>query len=258
MFTASVDGRVIHTERVGPAADPWLMLHAFHLYTAPFKDVRITGSPSVPEAIELVADDNLAGWRPYLGGMWQKRGEEMFHGGKRPVPGIDYPENQPAPPRGQPENAVFYHRPFLEDGLVEYEFYVDPGKCLAHPTLDRLVFLLEPDGVKLHWLTDGPHERSGVPLDNVTDEPKNRRGPSSLQLKPHAWNKARLEVIGDTVRLSVNDALVYERPIEPTNQRYFGLFHYTDRTEARVRGVTMRGDWPKTLPPADRLFELKK
>ena len=60
---------------------------------------------------------------------------------------------------------------------------------------------------------------------------------------------------GDTLKLALNGTEVYERAIEPTNQRFFGLFHYTDRTEARVRGLTMTGDWPKALPPKDKLFE---
>jgi hypothetical protein len=94
-------------------------------------------------------------------------------------------------------------------------------------------------------------------VDNVTDEPANRRGPSKLAIKPHAWNRMKLAVVGDTVKLWLNGELIYERPIEPTNQRYFGLFHYTDRTEARVRNVVLTGDWPKQLPPADRLFEKK-
>jgi hypothetical protein len=258
MFTMSVDGRVLHTERVGTNPDPWLLLHGYYQTTGPLKDVRISGSPVVPDSIDLITDDTLAGWRPYLGGMWSVRGEEMFHGGKRPERGVDFQDDQPEPPRNQPEQSIFYHRPMLEDGVVEYEFYVDPGKCMVHPQLDRLVFLLEPDGVRLHWQTDGPHDRSGVPFDNVTDEPQCRRGPTKLAIKPHTWNRARLEVVGDTVKVSLNGELVYERPIEPTNQRFFGLFHYNDRTEARVRSITMRGDWPKQLPPNEKLFEVRK
>jgi len=33
--------------------------------------------------------------------------------------------------------------------------------------------------------------------------------------------------------------------------RNFGLFHYADQTEARVRGVTYRGDWPRELPSVE-------
>ena len=112
--------------------------------------------------------------------------------------------------------------------------------------LDRLVFVLEPDGVKLHWLTDGPQEKSGVKVDNATDEPTCRRGPAKLPLKEKAWNTVRLAVVGDTVKVALNGTEVYERAVEATNQRFFGLFHYTDRTEARVRSMTYAGDWPKT------------
>ena len=81
---------------------------------------------------------------------------------------------------------------------------------------------------------------------------------TKLPLNPKAWNKVRLAVTGDTVTVSLNGLPVYKRAIEPTNQRLFGLFHYTDRTEARVRGMILTGDWPKQLPPSDKLFEAKK
>jgi Protein of unknown function (DUF1583) len=124
--------------------------------------------------------------------------------------------------------------------------------------LDRLTFLLEPEGIKLHWLTDGMNERTEVTIDNAVDEPSCRRGPSVLDLKPKSWNKVRLAVAGDVVKLALNGVEVYERPIEPTNQRLFGLFHYTDRTEARVRGMTYLGAWSKKVPTDSELFEVKK
>ena len=78
-----------------------------------------------------------------------------------------------------------------------------------------------------------------------------------MPLKEKAWNKVRVSVVGDTVKVVLNGEDVYERSIEPTNQRFFGLFHYTDRTEARVRSMTYAGEWAKTLPPKDKLFETK-
>jgi hypothetical protein len=185
--------------------------------------------------------------------MWTKRGEEMFHEGKRPEPR----EDGKPPPRTHPEAAVHYQRPLVEDGAIEYEFFYDPGKAQVYPVLDRLVFLLEPDGAKLHWLTDGPHEKSQVCFDNVTEEPASRRGPSRLPLSPKAWNKVRLAVTGDVIKVALNGMEVYERAIELTNQRLFGLYHYTDETEARVRGMVYRGAWPRQLPPDERLFEQK-
>jgi hypothetical protein len=149
-------------------------------------------------------------------------------------------------------------RPLLEDSAVEYEFFYDPDKAVAHPMLDRLTFLLEPDGVKLHWLTDGRSETSKVRFDNAQLEPTCRRGPSQLPLKARAWNKVRLVVAGDVVRLVLNGTEIYERPIEPTNQRQFGLFHYADRSDARVRSISHVGSWPKKLPPQEEWFKLKE
>jgi hypothetical protein len=57
--------------------------------------------------------------------------------------------------------------------------------------LDRLTFLLEAEGVKIHWLTDGAYERSGLAPENSRDEPNYRRGPAFLPLKPGAWNRRR-------------------------------------------------------------------
>jgi hypothetical protein len=268
-FRAFVDDRELHAEKIGTNPDPWLILHAFHQNTATLTNVTITGTPTVPDKVDMLATEDLGMWRAYLGGVgggggrnydgnsggpWAKRGEELYEFGKKPEPPD---EGKPVPPRNFPESALYYQRPLLEDGAVEYEFYYDPDKAHVHPMLDRLVFVLEPDGVKLHWLTDGPHEKSGVAFDNEKDEPNCRRGPAKLPLKEKAWNKVRLSVAGDTVKVALNGTEVYERAIEPTNQRFFGLFHYTDRTEARVRSMTLAGDWPKALPPKDKLFEKK-
>jgi hypothetical protein len=63
-----------------------------------------------------------------------------------------------------------------------------------------------------------------------------------------------LVVKGDQVTLLLNDVEVYQRPLETTNKRIFGLFHYADETEVRVRNVTYRGQWPRQLPAADQLL----
>ena len=273
-----VDGRAIATERIGTNPDPWLMLHASHLATAEVRDLKILGTPSTPARVDLLAGDGLGMWRPYHQGQvqsdaighrynpgmdedggatsdWTKRGEEMYHAGKKPEPPD---EGKPIPPRMFPESSIYYQRPFFDDGAVEYEFFYDPEKAMVYPALDRLTFLLEPDGVRLHRLTDGMADKSKLPIDNATVETANRRGPAKLPLNAKAWNKVRLAVAGDTVTVTLNGALVYEQAIESTNQHLFGLFHYTDRTEARVRGVILTGDWPTKLPLNERLFEAKK
>ena len=85
----------------------------------------------------------------------------------------------------------------------------------------------------------------------MTVEQKNRRGPEKLPLKENDWNRLRLSLKGDVASVSLNGEAVFERTLEPTNQRNFGLFRFADQTEARVRHVVYRGDWPKTLPSVE-------
>ncbi len=96
------------------------------------------------------------------------------------------------------------------------------------------------------------YERSGLAPDNTRDEPENRRGPSSLPFKPNAWNRLVVRITGDKVTLELNGQAIFERTIEPTNQRFFGLFHYADETEARVRNVIQEGNWPRSVPESLR------
>lgn len=239
-----INHRKVHEAPVPPDGDPWLALVCSALQSGGARKIAITGDPRIPDKLNLSMLPDLSGW---LAGEynetatgdnpdWDKHGEEIVG---RMV------ENRP---RSKQESVLRYHRPMVEDGRITYEFYYDPGKAMVHPSLDRLAFLLEPDGVKTHRLTDGAYERSGLSPDNRRDEPENRRGPASIPLKPGAWNRLVLSVTGDRVALQLNDQPIHERTLEPTNQRSFGLFHYADETQVRVRNVTYEGNWPRSLP----------
>ncbi|MDR3639221.1 MAG: DUF1583 domain-containing protein [Isosphaeraceae bacterium] len=266
LYTALVNGHKIYERNIPTAyVDPWFTI----ISTSPFmngvvRNVTITGAPVVPDALHLSALPDLTGWlADYYDDSvegakpaWEKRGEEILGRlsediNTAPSNNYEEPVNGPASPRAsyssQLESVLQYHRPMLEDGAITYEFYYEPGKAHTHPALDRLALLLEPDGVAVHWLTDGKYDRTGLPADNRTVEPEHRRGPKALPLKPQAWNRAGLKLTGDTITLLLNDTLIYERPIEATNQRNFGLFHYADQSEVRVRNVVYKGNWPRTL-----------
>jgi hypothetical protein len=254
-YTTYVNDRKLAEEYIGSSADPWLFFHCSGMCTGEMRNLKITGNPTVPESINLMTlGFDMRGWRGYeLRGHWERRGGELFDPGAAPKPG----KGRSNAPRGnQIERTLFYHRPMLEDGEFAYEFYYEKDKALVHPAFDRLAFMLEPDGVKIHTITDGPNERSGQKIDNLTVEPNNRRG-GNLPLNDKAWNKMRLILKGDVVTLQLNGQEIYQRAVEPANQRFFGLFHYTDTSEARVRLATYSGDWPKRLPSEDEIF-LKK
>lgn len=266
------NGRLMRQGMVTREHDPWLAIRSSPRHDGAVRDLRITGQPVVPEEIRLSVDPNFNGWVSYFdyrvggsNGQWRQIGRTTAGGeivgarAGRPSGFVTSLLNafgnaaqnaqEDAKLPAHKERLLRYHRPMLEDGTIDYEFYYSPGSILTHPTLDRLAFLLRPDGVRVHWVTDGEHDRSGLSPTNVSDEPGNRRGPEQLLLKPGDWNRLQLRLSGDTVTLSLNDQLVYERELEPTNQRTFGLFHFADETQARVRNIVWRGDWPREVPP---------
>jgi hypothetical protein len=248
MYTSFVNDRQLHQEQLPAEPDPWISFHAAPGTFGGVRNFRITGTPLILEELHLTASPELHGWVfSYYGQTvdgenpdWRMEGDTLV-GRQRPEwAGMSI------------ESLIRYHRPLLEDGEIDYEFFHQPGVLHAHPALDRLVLLLTEEGVRVHWLTDGAADRTGLGSDNVTDEPHHRRGPDRLPLRPDDWNRVRLSVTGDTLALVLNGELVYERPLEPTNLRLFGLFHYSDQTGLRVRQVKYRGNWPKTLPPVEQ------
>jgi hypothetical protein len=244
-LTAFVGDKQVHTERLEMHFDPWLAIRSAEShFLGGVRNVQLLGSPTIPREVRLFAGSDLAGgladyYGDSIGGegaAWTKTGDEVVG---RSVRGS---------PSSFRESLLQYHRPLAEDGEVEYEFYYEPGKAEVHPALDRLAFLLQPDGPRLHWLTDGAYERSGLAPDN--SQPL--AGGSPVPLKTREWNKLKLTLAGDEVAIAVNDQEVARRKLESTNLRTLGWFHYTDASTARIRNVVYRGKWPTELPPIDQ------
>ncbi len=264
-LTAFAAGRKIYEGAVTAENDPWLAIYAPGNLSTGVRNLKVAGRPTVPDRLGLSTGSDLTGWigdyygEPTQGenAAWQKRGDEIVGRllkAEAVVKSSGDLEDQaqtaqPETTRGsKQEGLIRYARPLSEDAEFEYEFYYEPGKSLVHPSLGRLAFLLGPDGVKVHRITDGRFDRTGIDPANAADEPASRRGPAALALRPKAWNRAVLTLKGDTLALAINGEPAFERRIEPTNQREVGFFHYADETEARVRNVTLRGDWPRAIP----------
>lgn len=240
------NGRRIHEDQIGESFDPWIAVRCEARSLGAVRDVRISGTPEVPESLNLAIDQNLPGWAGYYeepvgeNGHWYWTHDEESFG----IAGRRQSDR-----RGSFEQRLLqYYRPMLEDGTIEYDFYYEPGQSNVHPTLDRLAFLLEPDGVIVHRVTDGINERGQLTPDNRTTEPASSQNTSPLPLKAGSWNHLSLILKGDRVSLKLNGESIVDRVLEPTNQRTFGLFHYADQTEARVRNIIWRGDWPRQIP----------
>jgi hypothetical protein len=246
--TTYFNGRKLDERLLAADHDPWIAIRSPPHTDGVAHNVRINGKPEIPKEIRMTATADLSCWLPVTYGHrvgpgceWEQLGDLASGGGILGARWNDLPNSNR-------ENLLRYHRPMAEDGTIEYQFFYRPGEMHVHPALDRLAFMLQPGGVRIHWVTDGKYDRTELAPGNQFDEPDNRRGGEALPLKPNAWNRLQLSLTGDIVDLTLNDELIYQRMLEPTNQRTFGLFHYADRTEVRVRNVVWRGEWPRVLP----------
>lgn len=250
---AFANGRLIHTEAVRGTVDPWIGLRSGLRVEGAASNVRVTGQATILETVDLSGGDTLEGWRPYY---YEGHDPFLWRKSEGVIVGI---HDHSSASEGQPtyrEEALYYHRPMFEDGTIEFEFFSQKANSTsqtptrsAHVVLDRLCLLLRPEGVATHWLTDGRYEQSELSPDNAVIVPEHQRSTGPLPLKDGEWNRAAFTVADDTLRLSLNGSLIYERPIESTNQRIFGFFRYADQEELYVRNVRWTGQWPKTLPP---------
>ena len=146
------------------------------------------------------------------------------------------------------ERLLRYFWPLVWDSEVTYEFFWEDGKSIVHPALGRRAFLIERTGVRTHDTTNGVWEAASIdPLNQSASG--SRVEIDSLPLKSGEWNRVTVQISGDVVRLRLNDVLIHESDIAATNDRSFGLFYYCDQSEARVRNVVLKGDWPKLVPP---------
>jgi len=258
-LTATVNGVTIGSEKLPADPDAWLALQTSERnFVGRLRGVRITGQPSVPGEIPLSGDRSLSGWQAdYFGQSyapdavsrdsngsgddpdheaWSRRGEEIV-GALLPFA------------RGSSlESLLQYHRPLADGSVLDYEFYWDPDKTICHPAIGGTAYLLEPSGIKLHQLTAGALDRSGIKPDNA--EPL--LGAKPIELKTREWNQVRLSLKGDKLTISVNGHEVGEHALDPAAQRTFGLFHYRDLTDARARNVVLRGQWPTAIPAVDK------
>jgi len=138
---------------------------------------------------------------------------------------------------------------------VRYEFFYEPGFTHVHPALGHLAILLEENDVKLHRMAKANDPAQPLPIDpsNAIAEPESRRGQGKLPLVKGDWNAVELRIARDQLMVTLNGHLIFERPIEPNNDRRFGFFRYKAQTAARIRNVVLSGDWPASLPTDDIL-----
>jgi tetratricopeptide (TPR) repeat protein len=241
-----VGDKEISSQRLGTNSDPWLAIQSSNQQAeGRVENVRIVGSPTVPEVLKLSEAPTLSSWRAdYYGetiddttATWLKDKNEIV--GKR----------FESAPNSHRESLLTYHRPLLEDGEIEYEFYYESGKTLVHPAIGRYAFLLNEERVRLHQLTDAAFERNGLTPDN---EAPLSGSAKKFKLADGDWNRVKIALTGDTMTISIGGETIGQHTLQQGEPRHFGLFRYSDATEARVRNVTYEGKWSQQIPTLEQ------
>ena len=269
-----LNSRLISRTEIPKEHDPWIAIRNLSSGVGSIRDVRITGEPIVPNEVRLselrtrasettdklavvVNESNslsqrpisdLPGWITWHEDPWtpdkQSWKLEQDSSGVTQIVGRHRPELSGT----GAERMLRYIWPLVWNSEVSYEFYYEAGKAIVHPSLGRRAFLIDGGAVRTHDTTNGVWENSGL-------DPHHQAAPGghveveNLPFKSGEWNRMTVQINGDVLRLRLNDVLIYESEIAATNDRSFGLFYYCDQTEARIRNIVLKGDWPKSVPP---------
>lgn len=250
-----LNGRLILERTLSDGEFPWAALRSYRLSHGAIRNLTITGTPEIPRTVRMVTSSKLPGWYSYFDEVVDNADDsfswlctpdtdgalEIRHRAAQEFAGTTA------------ESLLMYHRPMMEDGHIEYEFLYVPGETLVHPAIDRLTFILEPDGVKTHWVTDRQFQREELPSDNRSVEADNRRGRTELSLKANEWNRLQFALKGNVVQIRLNGSTVFEKSIETLNRRQFGLFHFCDESSVRVRNIRWTGDWSESAENLPRI-----
>jgi hypothetical protein len=243
---------------------PWLALLGRATRATAWCNLRMSGSPRVPRQVSLIQGDRMEGWmsplyreslpRPFVPG---DSGESIT-----PVPrplsqdcdwstteGVLHGRCTGSARQGfTSQSWLVYHRPLHSGETLSYEFFYQPDEKMVYPCIGRIAMLVEPAGVRLHWVTDIPHVAiGGLRPDNAAAVADEQRGPKPLPLKPNDWNSLSIKVTDDRATFSLNGIEIYERRLGPTDNRMFGLFHFRSNTAVEVRNILLTGKWPDNL-----------
>ncbi len=127
---------------------------------------------------------------------------------------------------------------------IHYEFFYEPDAIVAHPYVDRTVFIIDPSGIEEIWQDQNlPFSRSlAKPVSNSSFQSSR-----SIPLKENDWNQVEVALHEGKLTLQINGRLAYERPWPRPHGSSFGFFKPQNRI-SRIRNVELSGHWPETLP----------
>ncbi|MCA8986725.1 MAG: DUF1583 domain-containing protein [Planctomycetaceae bacterium] len=240
--TIRFNDRTVTSQQTTDAHQPWFGFRAWWPSTSEIRHIQITGNPVIPEGVRLDSDPLLQNWLSYYDESLGQTTSGWYTSRTENEPVTLIANKYQGAFGTYSESLLRYIRPLTRGCSVEYEFWYETGKVDAHPALDRMVLFTTPTGVLLHWLTDSHHERTAVDPANATPVSN-----SPVSLKEADWNQARLTLKDQQAILEINGTTVCEIPLDERKFYPFGLFHYRDQTELRVRKILLHGNWPQKL-----------
>lgn len=265
-LTYSVNGKAIYSENL-KSGTPWLALRSTGVRGTFTRNIKLTGEPTIPRSVELIQNGHLRGWtgvyygQPLPSSLLNKtrqEGDTTEDSQSSEVPKAeDVAELSWTVKNGElisgqskttgpgSQSVVQYQRPLGDGESLSYEFFYEDGKTEVHPALGRTAFILRPAGLKLHWMTE-PNTSWKTPTDYEVPVPNIAAAP--IALKAGEWNSVKLERRGQTLTIALNGENIFQQPCDLAQGEVFGLFHYADKTSARVRNARLEGSWPETIP----------
>ncbi|MEQ9406640.1 MAG: DUF1581 domain-containing protein [Fuerstiella sp.] len=253
------------------SGSPWAGLRAFGDGRVIFRNLELVGEPEIPDAVSMTGNDGLRGWsssyqealprmaRPFAHQPTPEQpvteeaadvepawylADSVIHGAAAVAAAGNAAGDSDSPL----QSHLYYIRPLLDGDTISYEFLSDDNTAPPHPTIGRTAFLMEPTGVRLHWLT-ASNEWTSLPADNAVIEPLNRRGPRMLPLKSGEWNTVTISLSRGKLTLTLNSEEIYQRSVADMPGRQFGFYHDRNRSAVQIRNVRLTGDWPDRLTP---------
>ena len=251
-----LNGRLVSDEPLKQPQIPWVGFHGYWWTAAAVRHVQVSGSPVIPSTVSMSESVTLDDWRSYS---HQSVGFENANWrcapdaeGKHQIIGGQATEFAGTPY----ESLLHYVRPLRDGDEVEYDSFCDETTELAHPAVGTQAFVIRPEGIMRHEVTAGEFEQRELSPDNLSPLDSRAINVKAPPLKRGEWNHVMIAREGDVATLTLNGTRVASLPVPAVC--HFGLFHFSDRSEARVRNVQMRGRWPTELPalPEQSLADL--
>ena len=261
--TYSLNDKLVYEEEL-TGTYPWLFLHANSNDYVSWRNPVFEGQPEIAKEIPLVMGNRMEGWISW---------EELqfdFRVDAEPKPKKKDEEKKDEKPKPKPEemawhakdgvlygkankdakkdadSLISYARPLADGEQFAYEFFHEPGKKMANPTIGKVVVQLD-DGQKVQELYAGDSElNEGSTIANIMDSP---HAIDPVKLVAGDWNQVVLRVKDGNAEVDVNGTPVWRRPVAKLRKLYPGIQKFKTQS-AEVRGLVLKGNWPTEFPTA--------